>query len=139
MLQVSKIAIVSEQMRKNFSEKLRQALGDNETMTNAQFNDKMRQALSNHTIAYLQDQFRKLYDALDNISSDKKAGDDMSFKIKELEQEKVILTKQVAILQEEVNVYMNERDRFREDTKEIIAVKHQIYMEKLHMSIKMVS
>lgn len=44
----------------------------------------MTQALSNHTIAYLQDEYRKLFEAIDNISSDKKAGDTMAFEIKEL-------------------------------------------------------
>lgn len=58
----------------------------------------MTQALSNHTIAYLQDEYRKLFEAIDNISSDKKAGDTMAFEIKELTQQKDILTKEVALL-----------------------------------------
>ena len=36
-------------------------------------------------------------------------------------------------------LFITERDRFREDTKDILAVKQNLYIEKLHLSISMKS
>jgi hypothetical protein len=52
---------------------------------------------------YLQGQFKMLYDSVENISTDKMAGDVMSFKIKELEDQKQILISQIEELQQNVS------------------------------------
>jgi hypothetical protein len=72
---------------------------------------------------YLQEQFRLLYNSVDNISTDKMAGDVMSFKIKELEDQKQVLINQIEDLGENVNTFIMERDKFREDTKDILELK----------------
>ena len=63
----------------------------------------------------------------------------MSFRIKELEDNKAVLVSQVDELQREVALFITERDRFREDTKDILQVKQNLYIEKLHLSISMKS
>lgn len=78
------MSLVSEGMRKSFQEKLRQALASIEQLNNTNFNELMTQELAQHHITYLQDQFKILYYAVDNISTDKKFGDTLQFQIKEL-------------------------------------------------------
>ena len=57
---LSHISLISEQMRKEFSEKLRETLASNESLKNQTYNERMRQEISTHTICYLQEQFKKL-------------------------------------------------------------------------------
>ena len=40
--------------------------------------------ISNHSINFLQEQFKILYNSIDNISADKRLGDVLQFKIKDL-------------------------------------------------------
>ena len=47
----------------------------------------------------------------------------MSFKIKELEDQKQVLINQIEDLGENVNTFIMERDKFREDTKDILELK----------------
>lgn len=50
MEQLIKITMISEQMRKKFSESLRMELAKNEAMKNENFNYKMGKEISEHTI-----------------------------------------------------------------------------------------
>ena len=45
----------------------------------------MSQEISNHSIHFLQEQFKILYNSIDNISADKRLGDVLQFKIKDLD------------------------------------------------------
>jgi len=50
MEQLIEISLISEEMRKKFSESLRMALAKNEAMRNENFNHKMGKEISQHTI-----------------------------------------------------------------------------------------
>ena len=82
-------------MRKNFCDGLRNQLAKNESLLNAHFNLKMEQQIANHSIQFLQEQFTILHESIENISSDKRAGDRMTRQIDLLESDGKTLQDQV--------------------------------------------
>ena len=67
--------MISEEMRKTFSEQLRDSLVRDEASRNENFNQNMNQQIQGHSIQFLQEQFKLLFDSVNNISADKKLGD----------------------------------------------------------------
>lgn len=51
--------------------------------------DKTTFELQQHTIEYLQEQFTILYKAVGEVSTDRKAGDRLNFRIRELEEQNI--------------------------------------------------
>jgi len=72
---LAQIVILSESMRKKFSEQLRFNTSKLEAVCNQNYNYEMRSQMSGHAISYMQEQFKILYKAIDNISVDKKHGE----------------------------------------------------------------
>ena len=85
--QLINISLVSEQMRKKFSDELRTSLVVNEALCNSHFNLKMEQQIASHSIQFLQEQFTILHESVENISSDKRLGDKMARRIELLQME----------------------------------------------------
>ena len=78
------MTLVSEEMRKTFSEQLRESLARDEASRNTIFNQSMSSQIQGHSISFLQEQFKILFDSVHNISADKKLGDRMQLQISEL-------------------------------------------------------
>lgn len=91
----------------------------------------MTQELAQHHITYLQDQFKILYYAVDNISTDKKFGDTQQFLIKELKEKNGNYAKDAIQTDKNMNMMMSERDQFRDETKELLASKLKLANEAL--------
>ena len=79
-----KITLVSEEMRKLFSEQLRECLAQDEANKNTIFNQQVSSQIQSHSISFLQEQFKILFEAIHNISADKRLGDQLKFQINEL-------------------------------------------------------
>ena len=71
------MTLVSEEMRTSFSEQLRESLARDEANRNTIFNQSMSSQIQSHSISFLQEQFKVLFDSVHNISADKKLGDRM--------------------------------------------------------------
>ena len=82
--QLINMTLVSEEMRKLFSEQLRESLARDEANKNTIFNQSMASQIQQHSISFLQEQFKILFESIHNISADKKLGDKMQFQINEL-------------------------------------------------------
>lgn len=89
----------------------------------------MTQELAQHNIHYLQEQFKILYYAVDNISADKKLGDNLQFKITDLQVRNQIYAKEAEQNDRNMNMTVAERDQFRDETKELIATKKRLESE----------
>ena len=85
MNELKNMTIISEEMRKTFSEQLRESLVRDEASRNENFNQNMNQQIQGHNIQFLQEQFKLLFDSVNNISADKKLGDRLQKRIIELE------------------------------------------------------
>ena len=85
MNELKNMTIISEEMRKTFSEQLRESLVRDEASRNENFNQNMNQQIQGHSIQFLQEQFKLLFDSVNNISADKKLGDRLQKRIIELE------------------------------------------------------
>ena len=75
MNELKNMTLISEEMRKTFSEQLRESLVRDEASRNENFNQNMNQQIQGHSIQFLQEQFKLLFDSVNNISADKKLGD----------------------------------------------------------------
>ena len=75
MNELKNMTMISEEMRKTFSEQLRESLVRDEASRNENFNQNMNQQIQGHSIQFLQEQFKLLFDSVNNISADKKLGD----------------------------------------------------------------
>ena len=75
MNELKNMTMISEEMRKTFSEQLRDSLVRDEASRNENFNQNMNQQIQGHSIQFLQEQFKLLFDSVNNISADKKLGD----------------------------------------------------------------
>jgi len=62
-------------MRKKFSEKLRFNTSKLEAVCNQNYNYEISKQIAGHSIFYMQEQFKILYNSIDNISVDKKHGE----------------------------------------------------------------
>ena len=82
--QLSKITVVSEQMRKNFCNELKNHQVTNESLQNQHFNLNMEQKIANHSMQFLQEQFTILHTAVENIRTDKQYGDKLTYHIEQL-------------------------------------------------------
>ena len=89
------MTLVSEEMRKTFSEQLRESMVRDEASRNENFNQNMQQQIQGHSIQFLQEQFQLLFNGLHNISADKKLGDRLELKISTLESNNGSLATQV--------------------------------------------
>lgn len=67
-----------------------------------------------------------MYRAVDNISADKKLGDLLQFKIKELTDKNVIYAKEAFDNDRSVNQLVSERDQFRDETSELLKTKKSL-------------
>ena len=134
--QLINISLVSEQMRKKFCDELRQQLAQNETLYNSQFNLKMEQQISNHSIQFLQEQFTILHDAVENISSDKKLGDQLTTKIDLITKDNEGLSVNLREMQAQTCKLTQERDQFRQDTAELYKNKKIIEKQYAHDKVQ---
>ena len=85
------IAMKNELMRKQFCKQLCDNASEVERLENQHLNDENRQLLSHHTFMILQEQLKTLSNSIDNISIDKKLGDNLNLQISELKKHNLAL------------------------------------------------
>ncbi len=79
--QLTQISILSESLRKKFSERLRSNAGEFEELQNRNFNHVLREELFDHSLSYMQEQFKMLFESIENISTDRKQGELLNLEI----------------------------------------------------------
>lgn len=89
----------------------------------------MTQQLEQHNLHYLQEQFTNLYNAIDNISSDRQYGERQQFKINQLLQKEKAWNNDCAEKDSTIAKLMAERDNFRDETKELLTAKKKLENE----------
>ena len=124
--QLINMTLVSEEMRKLFSEQLRESLARDEANKNTIFNQSMASQIQQHSISFLQEQFKILFESIHNISADKKLGDKMQFQINELTAAKATMATQIKEAQENNARLMAEKDGFKDDASELLTNKKKV-------------
>ena len=130
--------MISEEMRKTFSEQLRESMVRDEASKNENFNQSMQQQIQGHNIQFLQEQFGILFDSVHNISADKKLGDRLYKRISELENANKDMGNTLKEQQESIGRLIAERDSYKDDTEELLATKKKLEFDTRmqHMSMK---
>ena len=106
-------------MRKSFCNSLKENLAKNEALCNKQFNFRMEQNIAKFALEHLQENFTKLYSAVENIKIDKQFGDKMAQQIEQLTETNQMQADELKDLKEKFSRMMKERDSFRKDTQEL--------------------
>lgn len=118
-------------MRKQFSEQLRYCQQKLEMKENENFNQQVREQLFDHTISYLQEQFKLLFESVDNISIGKKAAEKYAQEINLLKITKTAQAEDIAKQTTLITYITSERDEFRSDTKELSEKSTLLEKQKL--------
>lgn len=77
--------ILSERLRQKFSEQLRSLGGNLEEYQNKNFNLSLGEQLHNHSLSYMQEQFKLLFKSIENISFDRKKGEMVNMEMYKLQ------------------------------------------------------
>jgi hypothetical protein len=90
-----------------------------EATQNLNFNHEVRQQINDHSVVYMQDNFKMLFTAIDNISSDKKRGQTMENELLTLRRLRETNVQEIVDLKNQISAAIDERDVFRQDAKDL--------------------
>ena len=120
------IAIKNEILRKEFSEQLLERGSEVERLVNQHLNDLQKNQLQSHVCDFIQEKLKVIHTSFDHISVDHKFGEDLKQKIVELTKVNVQLKEQVSDFMRLIATTQQERDTFRDETKDLTEQKNKL-------------
>ena len=109
---------------------MRSKAGRLEELTNSVFNSDLQAQLRTHSTSYVQEQFKLLFEAIQNIPGQFKKEDRVTQRVDQMlatvKQQADDITEQRAM----IAVLQQERDVFRDETKELNSIKTTLAFDK---------
>ena len=121
--ELSKLSIISEEIRREYQMKYCSLVGTVEKLSNAAFAQSQRDELHQHQLHFFQHKFKQIYKAIEGIGTGKQAVDKLLMTVEELTEVCNAQKAEVCEMVDRTTQLTMERDAHRDESRELLNAK----------------